>query len=131
MNARAGRLARILVAAVLTSYLLWRSDPSAVVRAAANADPSWILLAILSVVVDRILMAQRWIALLCIVEGRRPPLGRLLEIFLTSTFLGTFLPASIGGDAVRAYSLSRDNVSGAVRLRQSSWIGCSAWRRCW
>jgi glycosyltransferase 2 family protein len=113
VSARAGRLLRILVAALLTSYLLWRSDPSAVVRAAANADPDWILLAILLVVFDRALMAQRWISLLCIVEGRRPPLTRLLEIFLTSTFVGTFLPASIGGDAVRAYSLSRDNVSGA------------------
>jgi uncharacterized protein (TIRG00374 family) len=113
VNARAGRLIRILVAAVLTSYLLWRSDPGAVLRAAAGADMSWILLAVLLVLVDRVLMAHRWIALLCIVEGPRPPIGRLVEIFFTSTFLGTFLPASIGGDAVRAYSLSRDAVSGA------------------
>ena len=81
-------------------------------------------------VLDRALMAQRWIALLCIVEGRRPPLARLLEIFLTSTFLGTFLPASIGGDAVRAYSLSRDSVSAPTRSRRSSWTACSASPRC-
>jgi glycosyltransferase 2 family protein len=112
VNARSGRLFRILVAAVLTLYLLWRSDPAAVLRAAANADLSWIVAAVLLVLADRTLMAQRWIALLCIVEGQRPPLRRLIEIFLTSTFIGTFLPASIGGDAVRAYSLSRDAVSG-------------------
>lgn len=108
-----GRLFRILVATVLTSYLFWRSDPSAVLRAVVSAHLSWILAAILLVFLDRLLMAYRWITLLCIVEGRRPPMGRLVEIFLTSTFLGTFLPASIGGDAVRAYSLSRNNVSGA------------------
>jgi uncharacterized protein (TIRG00374 family) len=34
-------------------------------------------------------------------------------VFFVSTFVGTFLPASIGGDAVRAYSISRDDVSGA------------------
>jgi hypothetical protein len=113
VNAPAGGIFRILVAALLTSYLLWRSDPSAVVRAAAGADLSWILLAVLLVFADRMLMAYRWIALLCIVEGRRPKVGRLIEIFLTSTFVGTFLPASIGGDAVRAYSLSRDSVPGA------------------
>ena len=113
MNARFGRLFRIFVAAVLTSYLLWRSDPSAVVRAASQADLAWILAAVLLVFADRVLMAQRWIALLCIIEGPRPRLGRLVEIFLTSTFVGTFLPASIGGDAVRAYSLSRDAVSAA------------------
>jgi uncharacterized protein (TIRG00374 family) len=115
VNARSGRLFRILVAAVLTSYLLWRSDPAAVVRAAAYADPWWILLAVLLVLVDRTLMAQRWIALLCIVD-RPPPIKRLIEIFFTSTFIGTFLPASIGGDAVRAYSLSREAVSGAEAL---------------
>jgi len=110
----AGRIARIAVAAALTGYLLWRSDPSAVAAAARHADPSWILAAVLLVFVDRALMAWRWAMLLCIVdEQRRPSLGRMLEVFFVSTFVGTFLPASIGADAVRAYSISRDRVAGA------------------
>jgi uncharacterized protein (TIRG00374 family) len=113
VTAPSGRLLRILVAALLTGYVLWRSDPSAVARATVGADGRWILAAVGLVFLDRLLMAQRWITLLCIVEGRRPATGRLIEIFFTSTFLGTFLPASIGGDAVRAYSLSREAVSGA------------------
>jgi len=36
-----------------------------------------------------------------------------MRVFFVSTFLGTFLPASIGGDAVRAYGLSREGVGGA------------------
>src|SRR5207302_6520781 len=40
-------------------------------------------------------------------ESARPTLGRLLEVFFVRTFVGTFLPASIGSDAVRAYSISR------------------------
>ena len=28
-----------------------------------------------------------------------------MRIFFVSTFVGTFLPASVGGDAVRAFSL--------------------------
>jgi glycosyltransferase 2 family protein len=105
---------RIAVAAGLTGYLLWRSHPGDVLRAVASADPAWILLAVVLVLADRALMAYRWIALLCIVRpGQRPPLGRLFEVFFVSTFVGTFLPASIGGDAVRAYSISRDEVSGA------------------
>jgi glycosyltransferase 2 family protein len=113
VTAPSGRLLRILVAALLTAYVLWRSDPPAVAQATAGADVAWILAAVALVLLDRLLMAQRWITLLCIVEGRRPATGRLMEIFFTSTFLGTFLPASIGGDAVRAYSLSREAVSGA------------------
>ena len=42
----------------------------------------------------------------------RPPLGAVLRIFFVSTFVGTFLPASVGGDAVRAYSLAKLNVRG-------------------
>lgn len=110
----AGRIFRVLVAAGLTAYLLWRSDPSAVVQASAQADVRWLLAAVLLVLVDRSLMAERWIRLLCIVEPvNHPPIRRLLEIFFVSTFVGTFLPASVGGDAVRAYSLSRERVSGA------------------
>jgi uncharacterized protein (TIRG00374 family) len=110
----AGRLFRLLFAAGLTGYLLWRSDPSAVLAAAAQTDLSWVAVVIGLVLVDRTLMAYRWIVLLCVVDpADRPPVKRLLEIFFVSTFVGSFLPASIGGDAVRAYSVSRERVSGA------------------
>ena len=35
-----------------------------------------------------------------------------MRIFFVSTFVGTFLPASIGSDAVRAYSILKLDVSG-------------------
>ena len=53
-----------------------------------------------------------------------------MRIFFVSTFVGTFLPASVGGDAVRAYSLARLNVAAATPWRRSSWTACSASRRC-
>lgn len=110
----AGRVLRLIIAASLTAYVLYRSDPGAVWRAGAGADTTLVALAVLLVLFDRALMAFRWIALLCVVDdARRPPLGRLLVTFFISTFLGTFLPASVGGDAVRAFSLSRDGVGGA------------------
>lgn len=34
-----------------------------------------------------------------------------MRVFFVSTFLGTFLPASVGGDAVRAYGLARLRVA--------------------
>ena len=39
-----------------------------------------------------------------------------MRIFFTSTFAGTFLPASVGGDAVRAYALARLRVAPAVAV---------------
>lgn len=107
-------LFRLAIAAGLTMWLLWRSRPDEVVAALANVSWPPIALALLFVLVDRVLMAWRWLQLLCIVEPqRRPPLGALIQIFLVSTFLGTFLPASVGSDAVRAWHLSKLEVSGA------------------
>lgn len=103
-----GRLARILVAAGLTAFILWKSDPAAVLRAARGANLSWILLAILLVLLDRALMAYRWLVLLRpLASTSHLALWPVMRIFFVSTFVGTFLPASVGGDAVRAYSLAR------------------------
>src|SRR5215212_7483158 len=96
---------RLAVAAGLTAYILWKSHPPAVIAAARDADWRPIAFAILLVLVDRALMAYRWIVLLRLVNrGAPPPLRDLVRIFFVSTFVGTFLPASVGGDAVRAYS---------------------------
>jgi uncharacterized protein (TIRG00374 family) len=105
------RFARLAVAAGLTAYILWKSHPGDVLAVVANADWRPLLLAVALVVLDRALMAYRWVELLCTINpGERPALATILRIFFVSTFVGTFLPASVGGDAVRAYSLSRWNV---------------------
>lgn len=111
----AGTVARALVAVVLTAFLLWKSDPRQVWSAAASARPGPMLIAVALVLADRSLMAYRWLVLLRpIPAGRRPSFGAIMRIFFVSTFVGTFLPGSIGGDAVRAYALARHDVSGAV-----------------
>src|SRR5712671_6214828 len=97
-----GRLLRIILVVAVTAYVLWRARPSAVIAALVHADFRWIALAIALVVLDRALMAYRWIVLLCPIEpDRRPLLRDVLRVFFLSSFAGTFLPASIGGDVVR------------------------------
>lgn len=106
------RLLRLAVAVALAAYILWQAHPTDVVRSAAGADWRWILAAVALVLVDRTLMAYRWMVLLCaLTPGSRPPFPVVLRIFFVSTFVGTFLP-SLGGDLYRAYSLSRMRVSG-------------------
>lgn len=107
----AGRLLRLLVAFGLTAILLWKSDPRAVLAAAAGADWRLIGCAVVLVFFDRALMAYRWLMLLCTVDrARRPSLAATMRVFFVSTFVGTFLPASVGGDAVRAYSIAKLDV---------------------
>lgn len=106
-----GRFVRLAVAIALTALILWKANPASVVAVAVRADVRWILLAIALVVVDRTLMAYRWLVLLCPIETTaRPPFAAVMRVFFVSTFLGTFLPASVGGDAVRAYGLAQLNV---------------------
>jgi glycosyltransferase 2 family protein len=104
------RALRLLVAIGLTTFVVWSADPRAVASAVGHARPVWLLAAVLLVLLDRALMAWRWIDLLAALSpGSRPPFGTVLKIFFVSTFVGSFLP-SIAGDAYRAYSLSRHQV---------------------
>jgi uncharacterized protein (TIRG00374 family) len=111
------RLIRTAIALALTGWILWRAHPSAVLDAARDANLSWIAAAVALVLIDRALMAYRAVALLAPIEPRRrPPLGDVVRIFFESTFLGTFLPASIGGDAARAFALAQLQVPGAAAV---------------
>jgi uncharacterized membrane protein YbhN (UPF0104 family) len=119
-----GTVVRLAVALGLTALILWKSHPSLVLEQARTAKPLPLVAAILLVVVDRTLMAWRWLWLLVPFQPDAPGatasaavrphaarphvgLGAILHIFFVSTFVGTFLPASVGADAVRATSLAR------------------------
>jgi glycosyltransferase 2 family protein len=104
-------ISRLIFAAILVGYTLWKSNPQDVWRICMQASVVPLLIAVLLVLADRALMAYRWFVLLRPLEGGHfPPWSAVLRIFFVSTFVGTFLPASIGGDAVRAYSLSNHRV---------------------
>lgn len=106
----AGKALRIAVAVVLTALVLYYSNPSQILDAAARANWRWLLAALGLVLVDRTLMALRWIDLLvALAPGSRPPLGAVLRVFFTSSFVSNFVP-SVASDLYRAYALSRYDV---------------------
>ena len=107
----AGRWLRAAVAIGLLTWLLWISHPADIWRVTSAARPAPLLIAVGLTFFDRALMAWRWLLLLRPVPAAaRPSLGRVMRIFFVSTFVGTFLPASVGGDLVRAYALSQERV---------------------
>lgn len=96
----------------LAAFLLWLAvrgvDLPALGRQIAKPDWSWIAAVLVLVVIDRALMAWRWVMLVRIVEPRpHVPARELGRVFFISSFVGALLPGSIGGDAVRAVSASR------------------------
>lgn len=104
------RFLRLAVAIALTAVVLYWADPRQVLAAAAGADWRWIGVAVALVLVDRALMAMRWIELLvALAPGSRPPLPAILRVFFVSTFVSNFVP-SVASDMYRAYALSRYDV---------------------
>ena len=94
--------------------MLWQSDPGQVWEAARSADLRLVGAAVALVLLDQFLMAYRWLVLLRPVAGAgRLALGTVMRIFFISTFAGTFLPASVGGDAVRAVMLAKECIAPA------------------
>ena len=109
MFSRATKQAARVVLAVALMWLATRGvEWSDVFAAMARGSLPWFAICFALVVIDRVLMAWRWITLLRTVEpAPRVPLRQLIRLFFVSTFVGTFLPGSIGGDAVRIVSLTR------------------------
>lgn len=98
------------MAAGLTWLSVWQADWRAIAGSLAGTSWRWVLAACVLVVIDRAVNAYRWIALLQPVTPR-PSVSALMRIFFISTFVGTFLPSTVGSDAVRAWSLAQDQVS--------------------
>ena len=100
--------ARVLLAVVLMWLATRGVEWDDVFAAMARRSWRWFALCFLLVVIDRMLMAWRWIVLLRAVEQPpHVPLHQIIRLFFVSTFVGTFTPGSIGGDAMRVMSLAR------------------------
>jgi glycosyltransferase 2 family protein len=117
VSSRASNFVRILFAVGLTAYLLYRSHPREVAASLRGVSWAWIGAAIVLVLLDRALMALRWIWLLGPVKPeQRPPVAALMRIFFVSTFVGSFLPQSVGSDAVRTWQVTDQGMPGAQAL---------------
>jgi glycosyltransferase 2 family protein len=107
--------ARVLVTLAILGYLASRIDMGEAARATVSVEP-WHLLAVLALVaVDRGVMIWRWVLLL---RAADTPVSAKSAawIFLVSSFVGSFLPAGVGGDAARAYVLSRRTDRGSAAV---------------
>jgi len=106
----AASLLRAAVAVILTAVVLYYSHPSQILEAASGAQWRWLIAALALVLVDRTLMALRWIDLLvALTPGSRPPLSGVLRAFFVSSFVSNFVP-SVASDLYRAYALSQYDV---------------------
>jgi uncharacterized protein (TIRG00374 family) len=95
-----------VVSAVVLAALLWFTDPGRIWDTLSAADLRWITAATLVNVATVPVMALRW-KLLLRAKRISVPIAWLTRTYFVALFLGQFLPAAIGGDAVRAVELGR------------------------
>ena len=96
---------RLLITAAILAYLLRSIDVGASMQAMLRVDLRWFAFTLALVAIDRVVMAVRWLLLLRAADVGIPA-GSALRIFLTSSFVGSFLPAGVGADAARAYEVA-------------------------
>lgn len=114
MSAAKGRLffwLRVGLSLGLAAALLAVVDVGELGATLAAGDPRYFLLAVGIALADRVVMAYKWGWLLK-AKGIRIPLANLTGTYLITTFLGLFLPATVGADALRAYAVARRGHSG-------------------
>jgi glycosyltransferase 2 family protein len=106
---------RLAITAAILGYLASRIDMSASAAAVVGVRPGHLAAVLGLVAIDRAVMILRWVRLL---RASAVPIetSRAASIYLISSFIGSFLPAGVGGDAARAYGLSRETGAGSEAL---------------
>ena len=96
---------RALLTAVVLAVLVKRIDFDASVDALLRLSAGAAAVVIALVAADRSVMVWRW-AILLRATGAPISTRSAMRIHLMSSFVGAFLPAGLGADALRAYTLS-------------------------
>jgi glycosyltransferase 2 family protein len=106
MNRRLRVALTLLVTGLCVAYLVWKIDLGRTVRVIADADPWYLALAVVLMIVTIIPMAWRW-QLLLRAKGVDDTLSWLTRAYFVSYAAGQVLPTSVGGDAVRIFETAR------------------------
>jgi glycosyltransferase 2 family protein len=97
---------RLAITIAILVYLASVIDMPAAARAVLLIDLRYLALVLVLVACDRAVMILRWVLLL---RASHVDISTrdAARIFLVSSFVGSFLPAGVGGDLARAYGLSK------------------------
>ena len=106
------RIMRIALAIGMLAFLLVKIGHARPLHRLAAANPLYIALAIAVVIIDGLIRAWNWCQLVRAMHfGRPAPYRTLLTIYWSGSFLGQFVPSTVGTDALRAMIAAR-NVGG-------------------
>ena len=103
---------RLAITIAVLAYLASKIDLAEAGRVLLHLSPTAAIVVLALVAVDRALMIWRWVILLR-ATGHTVLLKSAVWIYLVSSFVGSFLPAGVGGDLARAYTLKQRTSQGS------------------
>jgi uncharacterized protein (TIRG00374 family) len=104
-------LLKLIVSLILVGIIVWKlGGLGDVVGLIGGITPWYVVLILLVNTADRALMTYKWGRLLRS-RGVHLPFLRGLRIYCASMVWGMFLPATLGADAIRAFSTSRTGLN--------------------
>ncbi len=99
-------IGRVALSGAILLYLISKIDFAAAKDSLSTLHLGYLALALVPSVVELILKSLKWQMLLRI-KNIRVPFYEIFKIYYISSFIGTFLPSSLGIDVLRSYSMSR------------------------
>ena len=104
---------RLAVSLALVTYLVLKDDPTRILVEAQDANVRVLLVAFGLYLLAITMNAYKWGVLLR-AQGVAVPLPQLVRSTFVGLFFGNFLPSNVGGDAVRAFDMSRITANGTA-----------------
>lgn len=102
MNSKLQFFLKAFVSTALIVYLLSRTEYTAIYLSLISANPFYLFLALLTLFLGKLLSGYRW-QILLLTQDIKIPLKTLIASLFVGQFFNSFLPTTIGGDAIRAY----------------------------
>jgi len=112
------RIIQILISIALLGILIYWIDLDQLWHTLLNANLLFLGLALVITTVNRILMALKWNVLLR-AQGIYLSWYEVTKIYYTSSFLGVFLPPTVGLDAVKTYYVTTKTGDSVPRVLSS------------
>jgi glycosyltransferase 2 family protein len=98
-------LLRLIFSSGLLWYILTKTDLSDIIQSFRSVNGWWLFAAFLTLFIGKLLSGLRWQKLLA-AHKISVPLPILIKSLFVGQFFNSFLPSTIGGDAIRIYDIA-------------------------
>lgn len=128
MKSRVQLVLKAFVSIALIAFLFSRTDFRSIYHSLLSANPIYLSLAFITLLIGKLLTGYRWQVLL-VSQDIRIPLKTLIASLFVGQFFNSFLPTTIGGDAIRAYDTavaSKQSAKSVTTVFMDRFIGVLA-----